>query len=71
VATNQARTFVLRVRNNRAEWVDVKTGAAVGKLIEVFGDLHAGDQIVTHGTDQIESGTPVTPLPANSTTQQE
>lgn len=70
VATNLARTFVVRVRNNRAEWVDVKTGATIGKLIEIFGNLHAGDEIVVHGTDQIGSGTSVKPLPENSKEQQ-
>lgn len=70
VATNQARTFVVRVRNNRAQWVDVKTGSTIGKLIEVFGDLHAGDEVVVHGTDQIESGTSVTPTRANTKAQQ-
>lgn len=69
VATNLARTFVVRVRNNRAEWVDVKTGSAIGKLIEVFGDLHAGDEVVVHGTDQIESGTSVTPALQSSKAQ--
>lgn len=69
VATNQARTFVVRVGNNRAEWVDVKTGATIGKLIEIFGDLHAGDEIAVHGTDQIESGTSVTPAPQSSRAQ--
>jgi membrane fusion protein, multidrug efflux system len=61
VASDLARTFVVRVQNNRAEWVDVKTGASVGKLIEVFGDLHAGDEVVLSGTDQIEPGAPITP----------
>lgn len=62
VATNLARTFVIRVQNNRADWVNVKTGTTVGKQIEVFGDLHAGDEIALRGTDQIEPGTSITPL---------
>jgi hypothetical protein len=28
-------------------------------LIEVFGDLHAGDQIATRGTDELKGGTEV------------
>ena len=56
VSSDLARTFVVRVRNNRAEWVDVKTGASVGKLIEVFGDLIKGDEVAVHGTDQIQPG---------------
>lgn len=58
------RSFVIRVRNNRAEWVDVKTGAASGNLIEVFGDLKAGDEVAVRGTDQLRPGTVVNPRPA-------
>ena len=37
VATTTDRTFVIRVQAGRTEWVDVKTGLASGRLIEVFG----------------------------------
>jgi membrane fusion protein, multidrug efflux system len=60
VASDLARTFVIRVRNHRTEWVDVKTGATVGKLIEVFGDLKEGDEVVVQGTDQLRPGSEVT-----------
>jgi len=55
------RAFVVRVRNNRADWVDVKTGITSGGLIEVFGDLAEGDLVATHGTDQIRPGTIISP----------
>jgi len=58
------RSFVIRVRNNRTEWVDVKTGAASGNLIEVFGDLKAGDEVAVRGTDQLRPGTVITSRPA-------
>ncbi len=61
VTNDLERTFVIRVRNNQAEWVDVKTGTASGNLVEVFGDLKAGDQVAVRGTDQLRSGTAVTP----------
>ena len=66
VASDLARTFVIRVQNNRAAWVDVKTGATVGKLIEVFGDLKEGDEIALQGTDQLRPGTEVMPQIASS-----
>ena len=56
VASTTGRTFVVRVHEGHAEWVDVRTGLAVGPLVEVFGDLHAGDQVAAHGTDEIRSG---------------
>ncbi len=59
VASNLQRTFVIRIRGTKAEWVDVKTGARVGSTIEVFGDLREGDLAAVFGTDQIRSGTEV------------
>lgn len=61
VANDLERTFVIRVRNNKAEWVDVKTGAASGNLIEVFGDLKQGDDVAVRGTDQLRPETVVSP----------
>jgi RND family efflux transporter MFP subunit len=61
VANDLERAFVLRVQNNRVEWVDVKTGAKAGNLIEVFGNLKEGDQVAVRGTDQIRSGATVAP----------
>src|SRR6266545_9598 len=43
------------MRNRRAEWVDVTTGLTSGSLIEVFGNLQAGDQIAVRGTDEVRS----------------
>jgi RND family efflux transporter MFP subunit len=59
VANTTGRTFVVRVRNGRTEWVDVKTGLASGSLIEVFGDLRSGDEIAARGTDEMRPGTEV------------
>jgi membrane fusion protein (multidrug efflux system) len=61
VATTTGRTFVIRVRDGRVEWVDVTTGLSSGALIEVFGDLTAGDEIAVRGTDELRSGTQVRP----------
>ncbi len=61
VGSDLERTFVIRVRNHQTEWVDVKTGANFGKLIEVFGDLAEGDEVAVRGTDQLRPGTAVTP----------
>jgi RND family efflux transporter MFP subunit len=53
VASTTGRTFVIRIRSGRAEWVDVRTGYSSGPLIEVFGDLQPGDQVAVRGTDEI------------------
>jgi membrane fusion protein, multidrug efflux system len=59
VANTLERVFVVRIRDGKAEWVDVKTGATSNKLIEVFGDLHEGDTIAVRGTDELRPGNPV------------
>ena len=59
VVTTTERTFVIRARNGRAEWVDVKKGAADGDLIEVSGALAAGDRVVRRGSDELRDGTPM------------
>ena len=67
VANDLERAFVIRIGNNKVEWVDVKTGAKSGNLIEVFGDLREGDEVAVRGTDQLRPGTVVSPklAPAN------
>jgi RND family efflux transporter MFP subunit len=59
VASTTARTFVIRVRGGRTEWIDVKTGLASGPLVEVFGDLKPGDEIAARGTDELKAGASV------------
>ena len=60
IASTLDRIFVVRIKNNVAEWVDVKSGAISGNLTEVFGDLHVGDLVAAHGTDEIRPGSHVT-----------
>lgn len=59
VATTTDRTFVIRVRSGKTEWVDVRTGLTSGPLVEVFGDLKAGDEVARRGTDELRPGTDV------------
>ena len=59
VASTTDRMFLVRIRNGRSEWIDVKTGLASGSLVEVFGDLRPGDEVAARGTDEIRAGTEV------------
>jgi RND family efflux transporter MFP subunit len=61
VATTTNRTFVIRIRSGKTEWVDVRTGLSSGPLVEVFGDLKAGDTVAGRGTDELRPGTDVRP----------
>jgi RND family efflux transporter MFP subunit len=60
IVTTTERTFVIRISNGTAEWVNVGRGARVGELIEVFGALKEGDTIVRRGTDEIREAAKVT-----------
>ena len=66
VASDLQHTFVIRVRQNRTEWVDVTTGTRSDDLIEVFGDLKEADEVATRGTDQLRAGTKVETKAAGS-----
>jgi len=60
IVTTTERTFVVRVNNGVAQWVNVGRGARVGDLIEVFGALKEGDTILRRGTDEVREGAKVT-----------
>jgi membrane fusion protein, multidrug efflux system len=69
VARTTEATFVVRVRDGSAEWVNVQTGETDGKLTEVFGSLREGDTVAMRGTDELRPGTHVT-AKLNSESQQ-
>lgn len=49
--------FVFRVKDDAtAEQISVITGISAGSLIEVIGDLQAGDQIVVRGAERLSTG---------------
>jgi RND family efflux transporter MFP subunit len=57
VVTTTERTFVIRVKDGVADWIDVRRGATLPDLLEVFGDLQAGDRVVLRGSDELRPGT--------------
>jgi RND family efflux transporter MFP subunit len=59
VARTTEATFVVRIRNGNSEWANVTMGEMDGKLIEIFGDVHEGDQVAVRGTDELRPGTRV------------
>lgn len=56
VTGDQQHTFVIRVRDQKAEWVNVQSGQSANGDIEIFGDLRAGDQVVRTASDAIRNG---------------
>lgn len=66
VVKTTERTFVIRIKDGVTEWIDVKPGVSADDLIEVFGNLKAGDQVVVKGTDELREGTRVRPEESTS-----
>ena len=56
VVITTERTFVVRAKNGRAEWVNVVKGAVDGDLVEVSGALQPGDLVVKRATDELRDG---------------
>ncbi len=59
IASTTDRTFVVRIRDGRTEWVDVRAGLVTGALTEVFGELRPGETVAARGTDELRPGTEV------------
>lgn len=57
IATTLERRFVIRVKNGKTEYVDIRQGMTTDAGIEVFGDLGIGDTLVTKATDERKPGT--------------
>jgi RND family efflux transporter MFP subunit len=52
-----SETFVVRVQqDDTAQRVPVKTGGAQGQLVEVIGDVRAGDRLVVRGGERLVPG---------------
>jgi membrane fusion protein, multidrug efflux system len=57
VVTTTERTFVIRSENGQAQWIDVRKGFSDGDLVEVLGNLKAGDIVVRRASDEVRQGT--------------
>lgn len=65
VARTMEADFVICVRNGKADRISVKTGASDGSLVEVFGDLQAGDEVVLRASEELQPGTAVASRPVS------
>ena len=61
VVTNQEKRFVIRLKEGKTEWVDVRNGIAVDNKTEIFGNFSEGDTLLVRGTDEITQGTVLIP----------
>jgi hypothetical protein len=68
VVRTTERVFVIRVSNDRAEWVDVRVAAREGAQVQVLGDLAEGDAVVRNGSDEIREGSQIATAPSKPST---
>jgi RND family efflux transporter MFP subunit len=59
VVVSSERTFVVKVAGGVLAQVPVRRGATMGDLVEVFGDLAAGDLIIRRANEEYRTGTRV------------
>jgi membrane fusion protein, multidrug efflux system len=57
VVTNLERRFVIRLKNRKADLLDVRNGISQDNKVEIFGNLTEGDTILVRATDEIKPGT--------------
>jgi hypothetical protein len=50
---------VIRVVNNKAQWVNVKIGRNADDKEEIYGKLTTGDQLIKTATEEIRDGADV------------
>lgn len=56
IVTNQEKRFVIRLKDGKTEWVDVRNGITVDNKTEIFGNVSEGDTLLVRGTDEIKPG---------------
>lgn len=57
IVTNLERRFVIRLKDGKAEWIDVKNGFSQNDKVEIFGSLHEGDLLLSAASDETKPGT--------------
>lgn len=48
--------FLVRVNNGLAEWVAVQKGNSLDSLVEIFGPLKEGEEVVKSASEELRNG---------------
>lgn len=59
MVTTLERKFVIRVKDGKAEWIDVREGISKADGVEIFGSLNEGDILLVRGSEELKPGTEV------------
>jgi len=52
--------YVIRAVDGKAQHVAVKKGREVNDKVEIFGDLHVNDKLISKASEEMRDGTPLT-----------
>jgi len=56
VVTTTEKKYIIAVNNNIAKWVDISEGNQSADSIEIFGNLHTGDEVIVNASYQVKDG---------------
>ena len=59
VVSSTERVFVIRVVDNKAQWIDVKKGREESGRTEIYGDLKEGDSLIKAASEERRNGSVV------------
>lgn len=62
VVSTPLNTFVCKVENDRVDWVNVRKGEIMKNMVEVFGELRAGDMVAEQGSEELQNQSRVKPV---------
>jgi len=59
IVRSTERQYVIKIEDGKAAYRDIQVGLTANDFTEIFGDLHNGDEIILHASDEIREGTTV------------
>lgn len=59
VLSNMERTFVIKVEDGTAKWVNVQRGDITSNNVQIFGDIKVGDILLKVASDEIPNNSPI------------
>lgn len=59
VVSTPLRTFVCRIKSSIVEWVTVRKGEIMNGMVEIFGDIKAGDLVAAEASEELQDGSRV------------
>ena len=69
VVASTEKVFVIKVADNKAEWVEVQKGREADEKVEIYGKLNPGDKLVAVASDEIRDGAELRNVKVNAQKQ--